>query len=93
MNKFVLNIWISRKLSYFVSILSEVRNIFYHVVFKKFSLLNIRFNGILNYIKVQFKERNSLINNIDITINYIAKSFSIKKNYIAKNFNIIDSNL
>ena len=56
--------WISRQISYFVGILSEVGNIFLRVVLKFFFLLSVRFKSISNHIKVQFKEENPLINNI-----------------------------
>ena len=52
-------------MSYFVDILSGVKNIFLPGYSQIFPLLNIRFMSILNYIKVQFEEGNPLINSID----------------------------
>ena len=65
LDKFVLKTWISRKVSYFVGILSRVRNIFLLGCPQIFFLLNIRFRGIFES-QVQSKKRNPLINNVDI---------------------------
>ena len=65
LDKFVLKTWISRKVSYFVGILSRVRNIFLLGCPQIFFLLNIRFRGIFES-QVQSKKRNPLINNADI---------------------------
>ena len=45
LDKFVLKTWISRQVSYFVGILSEIGNIFL-VVLKFFFLLSVRFKSI-----------------------------------------------
>ena len=44
----------------------ELEIYFYWVVLKFFSMLTIRFKVFLNHIKVQSKERNSLIDSIDL---------------------------
>ena len=46
LDKFVLKSWISRRVSYFVGILSEVGDIFLLGCPQVFSLLNVRFRGI-----------------------------------------------
>ena len=45
---------------------------FYRVILKFFSQLNVRLRVFLSYIKVQFKERNPLINSIDKYIHALA---------------------
>ena len=46
LDKFVLKIWISKRVSYFVGILSGVRNIFLLNYPQVLSLLNVGFRGI-----------------------------------------------
>ena len=46
LDKFVLKSWITRRVSYFVGILSEVGDIFLLGCPQVFSLLNVRFRGI-----------------------------------------------
>ena len=45
-DKFVLKIWISRRVSYFAGILSKVGNIFLSGCSQVFFLLNVKFRGI-----------------------------------------------
>ena len=47
MDKFVLKTWISRRVSYFLSILIGVENIFLLGCPQVFFLLNVKFRGIL----------------------------------------------
>ena len=54
-------------MSYVVGILSEVGDIFLRSCSQVFSLLNVRFRGILNNIKIQSKVGNPLIDSIDKT--------------------------
>ena len=54
LDKFVLKTWISRRVSYFVGILSGVRNIFLLDCLQVFSLLDVRFRSI-------FKQRKNLV--------------------------------
>ena len=42
MNKFVLKIWINRRASYFIGILSEIRDVFLHSYPQVFFPLNLR---------------------------------------------------
>ena len=46
LDKFILKTWISRRVSYFVGILSRVRNIFLLNYPQVLSLLNVGFRGI-----------------------------------------------
>ena len=65
MDKFVLKIWISRRVSYFIGILSRVGDIFLSDCSQIFFTLKVKFKGNL---KVQSKEGNPLINSTDIAI-------------------------
>ena len=51
LDKFVLKTWISRRVSYFVNILSRFRDIFLLSYLKVFSLLNLKFMGIFEPCK------------------------------------------
>ena len=51
LDKFVLKTWISRRVSYFVNILSRFRDIFLLNCLKVFSLLNLKFMGIFEPCK------------------------------------------
>ena len=60
LDKFVLKTWISRQVSYFVGILSEVGNIFLQVVLKFFFLLSVRFKSISkSYKSLVQREKSS----------------------------------
>ena len=65
MDKFVLKTWISRRVSYFIGILSKVGDIFLSDCSQIFSPLKVKFKGNL---KGQSKEGNPLINSTDIAI-------------------------
>ena len=51
LDKFVLKTWISRRVSYFVNILSRFRDIFLLSCLKVFFLLNLKFMGIFEPCK------------------------------------------
>ena len=60
LDKFVLKTWISRRVSYFVGILSGVGDIFLPVCPKVFFLLNIRFRSIFELHK-KFSPRRGIL--------------------------------
>ena len=82
MNKFVLKTLISRRVSYFVGILSRVGDIFLSSCSQVFSLLNLRFRGIFELYKSPVQRRESFI--------YIYKS--LKGTYIWVIMNIKKKN-
>ena len=59
LDKFVLKTWISRRVSYFVGILSGVRNIFLLNCPQVLSLLNVGFRGIFKPHKTQVQRGES----------------------------------
>ena len=58
-NKFVLKIWISGKMSYFVGILSGVGDIFLLSCPQVFTLLNVRFKDISELYKSPVQRKKS----------------------------------
>ena len=59
MDKFVLKTLISRRVSYFVGILSRVGDIFLSSCSQVFSLLNLRFRGIFELHKSPVQKEKS----------------------------------
>ena len=76
MNKFVLKTWISRRVSYFVGILSGTRDIFLPGCPQVFSLLNLRFRSISKSYKSLVQSGDPLLNSIDKTFQEI-ESFTL----------------
>ena len=84
MDKFVLKTLISRRVSYFVGILSRVGDIFLSSCSQVFSLLNLRFKGIFKLHKSPVQRRESFI--------YIYIYISLKGTYIWVIMNIKKKN-
>ena len=76
LNKFVLKTWISRRVSYFVGILSGTGDIFLPDCPQVFSLLSLRFRSISKSYKSPVQSGDPLLNSIDKTFQEI-ESFTL----------------